>query len=405
MERFVGLLGVAAILGVAFLMSAKRSQINYRLVVWGLGLQLSFALFILKTPIGKPIFLFFDGAIRKLLSFSDQGAQFIFNALAISPGNDGSLGFFFAFQVLPTIIFFSAFMTILYHFGIMQFVVRLIAQAMQKTMKTSGSETLSASANIFVGQTEAPLVIRPFIQTMTKSELMAIMTVGFATIAGGVMAIYVKMLEDVPNIAGHLMAASVMSAPAALVIAKIIYPETEDSPTKGDLKLEIEKTEDNVMEAITRGSNDGMRLAVNVASMLIAIVALVAAANYVLGVVGLSLEQIMGWIFSPLTFAMGVPAKDVFLIGELMGQKIALTELIAFGNLQTMVSQLETKSVIIASYALCGFANFASIGIQIGGIGALAPERRKDLSKLAIKSMFGGALASWLTATIVGIIL
>ncbi len=412
MERFVGLIGVAGILGIAYLMSAKRSQINFRLVFWGLGLQLSFALFILKTPIGKPIFLFFDGVIRKLLSFSDQGAQFIFNALAISPGNDGSLGFFFAFQVLPTIIFFSAFMTILYHFGIMQFIVRLIAKGMQKTMKTSGSETLSASANIFVGQTEAPLVIRPFIQTMTRSELMAIMTVGFATIAGGVMAIYVKMLEDVPNIAGHLMAASLMSAPAALVIAKIIYPETEDSPTKGDLKLDIEKTEDNVMEAITRGSNDGMRLAVNVASMIIAIVALVAAANFVLeevgsifGVVDLTLQKVMGWIFSPLAFAMGIPTKDVFLIGQLMGEKIALTELIAYGNLQNMASQLETKSVIIASYALCGFANFASVGIQIGGIGALAPDRRKDLSQLALKAMFGGALASWLTATIVGIIL
>lgn len=405
MERFVGLIGVAGILGIAYLMSAKRSQINFRLVFWGLGLQLSFALFILKTPIGKPIFLFLDGVIRKLLSFSDQGAQFIFNALAISPGNEGSLGFFFAFQVLPTIIFFSAFMTILYHFGIMQFVVRLIAKVMQKTMNTSGSETLSASANIFVGQTEAPLVIRPFLDTMTRSELMAIMTVGFATIAGGVMAIYVKMLTGVPNIAGHLMAASVMSAPAALVIAKIIYPETEDSPTKGDLTLHIEKTEDNVMEAITRGSNDGMRLAANVAAMLIAIVALVAAANYVLGIVGLSLQQIMGWIFSPLSFAMGVPIKDVFLIGGLMGEKIALTELVAYGHLQEMVTQLEPKSVIIASYALCGFANFASVGIQIGGIGALAPNRRKDLSKLALKAMFGGALASWLTATIVGIIL
>ncbi len=405
MERFVGLIGVVGILGIAYLMSSKRSQINFRLVFWGLGLQLSFALFILKTPVGKPIFLFFDGVIRKLLSFSDQGAGFIFNALAISPENEGSLGFFFAFQVLPTIIFFSAFMTILYHFGIMQFVVRLLAKVMQKTMKTSGSETLSASANIFVGQTEAPLVIRPFLQTMTRSELMAIMTVGFATIAGGVMAIYVKMLAGIPNIAGHLMAASVMSAPAALVIAKIIYPETEDSPTKGDLKLDIEKTEDNVMEAITRGSNDGMRLAVNVASILIAIVALVAAANYILGLAGLSLQQIMGWIFSPLAFAMGVPTKDVFLIGGLMGEKIALTELIAYGHLQEMIPQLETKSVIIASYALCGFANFASVGIQIGGIGALAPDRRKDLSQLALKAMFGGALASWLTATIVGIIL
>ncbi len=404
MERFIGILGIISILGVAYLFSKNRSQINFRLVGWGLGLQLAFALFILKTPVGQPIFFFLDGAIRRLLSFSDEGAKFIFNNLAVPEGSEGSLGFFFAFQVLPTIIFFSAFMAILYHLGIMQVVVRFIARGMQKTMKTSGSETLSASANIFVGQTEAPLVIRPFIETMTRSEIMAIMTVGFATIAGGVMAIYVKWLANVPNIAGHLMAASVMSAPAALAIAKVMHPETEDSPTKGDLKMHVEKTEDNVMEAITRGSTDGMRLAANVATLLIAIVAFVAAINYVLGVVGLSLEQILGWIFSPLAFVMGVPTSDVFTIGGLMGEKIVLTELIAYGHLQELAPELEPKSVIIASYALCGFSNFASVGIQIGGIGALAPGRRKDLAKLAMRAMFGGALASWLTATVVGII-
>ncbi|MHC4149234.1 MAG: NupC/NupG family nucleoside CNT transporter [Planctomycetota bacterium] len=405
MERFIGILGIISILGVAYLFSKNRSQVNFRLVGWGLGLQLAFALFILKTPVGQPIFFFLDGAIRRLLSFSDEGAKFVFNNLAVPEGAEGSLGFFFAFQVLPTIIFFSAFMAILYHLGIMQIVVRFIARGMQKTMKTSGSETLSASANIFVGQTEAPLVIRPFIETMTRSEIMAIMTVGFATIAGGVMAIYVKWLANVPNIAGHLMAASVMSAPAALVIAKVMHPETEDSPTKGDLKMHVEKTEDNVMEAITRGSTDGMRLAANVATLLIAIVAFVAAVNYVLGVVGLSLEQILGWIFSPLAFVMGVPTNDVFTIGGLMGEKIVLTELIAYGHLQELAPELEQKSVVIASYALCGFSNFASIGIQIGGIGALAPGRRKDLAKLAMRAMFGGALASWLTATVVGIIL
>ena len=405
MERFVGILGIVVILGIAYLFSKHRSEVNFRLVGWGLGLQLAFAVFILKTPIGQPIFFFLDGVIRKLLSFSDKGAQFVFGNLALPAGSEDSLGFFFAFQVLPTIIFFSAFMAILYHLGIMQVIVRLIARGMQKTMKTSGSETLSASANIFVGQTEAPLVIRPFIETMTHSEIMAIMTVGFATIAGGVMAIYVKMLSGVPNIAGHLMAASVMSAPAALVVAKIMHPETEDSPTKGDLRMDVEKSEDNVMEAITRGSTDGMRLAANVATLLIAIFALVAAANYVLGLAGLSLEVILGWIFWPLSFVMGVPAKDAFEIAKLMGEKIVLTELFAYDHLQDMAPQLETKSVIIASYALCGFANFASIGIQIGGIGALAPSRRKDLAKLAVRAMFGGALASWLTATVVGIIL
>ena len=405
MHRLIGFLGIAAILGIAFLMSNNRKAINYRVVYWGLGLQLAFAIFILATPIGKPVFMFLDSAINKLLSFSDAGAEFLFGALAISPGQENSLGFFFAFQILPTIIFFSAFMAILYHFGIMQLVVKYIARAMQKTMGTSGSETLSASGNIFVGQTEAPLLIRPFIKTMTKSEYMAVMTGGFATMAGGVLAIYAKWLTDIPNIAGHLMAASVMSAPAALVLAKIIYPEVEDSPTAGDKMVEMEKAEGNVMESIANGTSDGMRLAANVGAMLIAIVALVATANFALGMVGLSIQQILGWIFSPLAFLMGVPWADVTLVGQLMGEKIVLTELIAYSHLQDVMGQLDEKSMIISSYALCGFANFTSIGIQIGGIGALAPERRGDLSKVAFKAMIGGALASWLTATVAGIMI
>ncbi|MCH7732489.1 MAG: NupC/NupG family nucleoside CNT transporter [Candidatus Marinimicrobia bacterium] len=404
MERLTGFLGIFAILGIAYLMSNNRKEINLRIVYWGLGLQWFFAIFILATPIGKPLFLFFDRAIKKLLQFSDEGAKFVFNNLALGPQSENSLGFFFAFQVLPTIIFFSALMAILYYFGIMQLLVKGIAKGMQKTMGTSGSETLSCSSNIFVGQTEAPLVVRPFLNTMTKSELTAIMTGGFATIAGGVMAIYVKWLSDIPNIAGHLMAASVMSAPAALVIAKIVYPEVEESPTQGDLKTEIGKMDDNVMEAVSRGATDGMRLAANVAAMLIAIVAMVAGVNYFLSLVGLSLQQILGWIFSPLAFTMGVPAADIFKIGSLMGEKIVLTELIAFGHLQEM-TDLTVKSRVIATYALCGFANFASIGIQIGGIGALAPNRRKDLAKVATKAMMAGALASWLTASIAGILL
>ncbi len=405
MQRFTGLLGVAALLGIAYLMSNNRKAINKRVVYWGLGLQVTFAVFILATPIGQPLFIFFDRGIRRLLSFSDSGAQFLFNALAIGPGNEGSLGFFFAFQILPTIIFFSAFMAILYHIGLMQFIVKYIARAMQKTMGTSGAETLSASANIFVGQTEAPLVIRPFVKSMTKSEFMAVMTGGFATMAGGVLAIYAKWLADIPNIAGHLMAASVMSAPAALVMAKIIYPEVEDSPTQGDLKMDIEKTGGNVMEAIARGTNDGMKLAANVGAMLIAIVALVAAGNYALGWIGLSIQQVLGWVFSPLALLMGIPYADIFTVGQLMGEKIVLTELVAYAHLQEMAPVLTEKSLIISSYALCGFANFASIGIQIGGIGSLAPERRGDLSQVALKAMIGGALASWLTATIAGIML
>ena len=405
MHRLIGFLGIAAILGIAFLMSNNRKAINYRVVYWGLGLQIAFAIFILATPIGKPVFMFLDKAINKLLSFSDAGAEFLFGALAISPGQENSLGFFFAFQILPTIIFFSAFMAILYHFGIMQLVVKYIAKGMQKTMGTSGSETLSASGNIFVGQTEAPLLIRPFIKNMTKSEFMAVMTGGFATMAGGVLAIYAKWLTDIPNIAGHLMAASVMSAPAALVLAKIIYPEVEESPTAGDKMVDIEKPEGNVMESIANGTSDGMRLAANVGAMLIAIVALVAAANFALGMVGLSIQQILGWVFSPLAFLMGVPWADVTLVGQLMGEKIVLTELIAYSHLQDVMGQIDEKSMIISSYALCGFANFTSIGIQIGGIGALAPERRGDLSKVAFKAMIGGALASWLTATVAGIMI
>ena len=405
MQRFIGFLGIAAILGIAFLMSNNRKAINYRVVYWGLGLQIAFAIFILATPIGKPVFMFLDKVISKLLSFSDEGATFLFGALAISPGQENSLGFFFAFQILPTIIFFSAFMAILYHFGIMQWVVKYIAKGMQKTMGTSGAETLSCSANIFVGQTEAPLVIRPFVKTMTKSEFMAVMTGGFATMAGGVLAIYAKWLTDIPNIAGHLMAASVMSAPAALVLAKIIYPEVEDSPTAGDKMVDIPKAQGNIMESIANGTSDGMRLAANVGAMLIAIVALVAAANFALGMVGLSIQQILGWIFSPLAFLMGVPWADVTLVGQLMGEKIVLTELIAYSHLQEVMGQIDEKSLIISSYALCGFANFSSIGIQIGGIGALAPERRGDLSKVAFKAMIGGALASWLTATVAGIMI
>jgi concentrative nucleoside transporter, CNT family len=405
MDRLMGILGIFVILGIGVLLSNNRKAINKKLVLWGLGLQIGFAIFILKTPIGKPIFLFFDKAVRKLLTFSDEGAAFVFNALTIGPGNQDSLGFFFAFQVLPTIIFFSAFMGILYYFGIMQFIVKWLAKAMQKTMGTSGSETMSVSANIFVGQTEAPLVIRPFIATMTNSEIMAVMTGGFATMAGGVIAIYVKWLDHIPNIAGHLMAASVMSAPAALVLAKIVFPETKESVTAGKIVVNVNNDDDNVMDAISRNVGDGIKLAANVAGMLIAIVGLVAFFNYTLGWFGLSIQQILGWVFSPLAFFMGVPFVDIQTIGTLMGEKIVLTELVAYGHLETLTSTLQVKSQIIASYALCGFANFASIGIQVGGIGALAPERRKDISKIAFKAMIAGALASWLTATIAGILL
>ncbi|HIA79744.1 MAG TPA: NupC/NupG family nucleoside CNT transporter [Candidatus Marinimicrobia bacterium] len=405
MERLIGILGIIVLLGIALAMSNNRNSIPWRLVAWGLGLQLLFAIFILKTPMGQPFFGAVDTVFKKLLSFSDAGSDFLFKSFSTGVVEAPLMNF--AFRILPTLIFFSSLITVFYHLGIMQFIVKWIARAMQKTMGTSGSETLSVSANIFVGQTEAPLMVRPFVSKMTKSELMAMMVGGFATVAGGVMAIYVKMLEDIPGIAGHMMAASIMSAPAALVIAKIIYPETESSETMGELNITLEKKDDNVMEALSHGATDGMKLAANVGAMLVAFVAMIALVNAILGLIDLSLQQILGWIFSPLAWTMGVPWSDAGTIGTLMGEKLVLTELIAYGDLAELRStnSISDRSAIIASYALCGFANFASVGIQLGGIGGIAPERRKDLSKLAMKAMIGGALASWLTATLAGILI
>ena len=410
MNRFIGILGVLAILAIAYLISNDKKNINLRVVFWGLGLQLLFGIFILVTPFGKPIFSWFDKAINKLLSFSQEGSAFLFASFTDGKMHPAVINF--AFYVLPTVIFFSALMSVLYHIGIMQKIIKVIAWIMQRTMKTSGPETTSISANIFVGQTEAPLVIKPFISKMTNSELMAIMTGGFATVAGGVMAIYVGMLQNVPGIAGHLMAASIMSAPAALVIAKIIYPESKDKDVSKDIDLSSnlnEPTEGNVLESLGNGATEGLKLAANIAAMLIAFVALISLANYMLNILGTSLEEIFGYIFMPLAFLMGAPWSEANILGSLLGQKIVLTELIAYMNLSNMeiggVNGISEKTAILASYALCGFANFASIGIQLGGIGSIAPERKKDLAKLVTKAMFAGALASWLTATIAGILI
>ena len=406
MERFIGLLGIVVLLAIAFALSNNRKQINMRIIGWGLGLQAIFAIFILKTPIGGPLFGILDKTIRKLISFSDAGSDFLFKSFVPDVGYHVAM-INFAFRALPTIIFFSSLMAVLYHFGIIQMFVKWIARAMQKTMGTSGSETLSVSANIFVGQTEAPLIVRPFIQHMTKSELMAVMTGGFATVAGGVLAIYVMWLGDIPGIAGHLLAASVMSAPGALVVAKIIYPETESSETMGDLKINIKQKSTNAMEALGDGATSGLKLAANVAAMLVAFVSLVAMINYLLGFVGTSMESILGFIFKPLAWTMGVPWSEAGTLGTLMGKKIVFTELIAYGDLKELMSTgaITDRTAIIASYALCGFANFGSIGIQLGGIGGMAPERKKDLAKLVTKAMVGGALASWLTATIAGLLI
>jgi len=406
MGSLLGILGLFTLLSIAFLLSENRLAINIKTVLYGLIFQLIFALFILKTPFGAPIFSFLDKSINILISFSSSGSDFLFKSYIDGVGfHPGLINF--AFSTLPTIIFFSSLVAVLYHFGILQAIIKFIARRMQLTLGTSGSETLSVAGNIFLGQTESPLMVRPFVSKMTKSELMAVMTGGFATVSGGVLAIYVSWLTDIQGIAGHLLAASVMSAPAALVVAKIIYPETDESQTMGDVNVNIEQTNINAMEALSNGATDGLKLAANIAAMLIAFISFVAMVNYFLSFGGTSMEEIFGIIFRPLAWTMGVPWNEAQLVGMLMGKKIVLTELIAYGDLQNLIKDgmISERSAIISTYALCGFSNFASIGIQLGGIGAMAPERKKDLAKLVTKGMFGGAIASWLTATIAGLLL
>ena len=418
MNKLIGIIGVFAILGLAYLLSNNKNKIDKRLILWGISLQIFFAILILKVPGGKFVFNSIDAIIKKILDFSVEGSKFLFGNLADdslyfpSDGTWPGFGFQFAFLVLPTVIFFSSIMSVLYHIGIMQKIIKVISRIMQKTMGTSGAETTSISANIFVGQTEAPLVIKPFINKMTRSELMAIMTGGFATVAGGVMAAYVLMLnKTIPGIAGHLMAASIMSAPAALVIAKIIYPETSVSETASE-NIELSKVSDeaNFLEAIGNGATEGMKLAINIAAMLIAFISVITLLNWLLSLISfggtiLSIELILGYIFMPLAFLMGAPWSEAQVLGSLMGQKLVLTEFIAYGNLAALGDTISERTATIAAYSLCGFANFASIGIQLGGIGSIAPERKKDLAQLVTKAMLGGALASWLTATIAGILI
>jgi len=436
-QRITAFFGIFVLLGIAWLLSNNRKKINFRIVIWGLLLQLIFAILILKTGPGQSVFFFARAFITKLLSFTDAGASFLFGNLyrgdpdivkqiggagplqvhdSVS-GQFVDIGIIFAFHILPTIIFFASLMGVMYHLGVMQKIVQFMAWIMAKTMGTSGAESLSAAGNIFVGQTEAPLLIKPYVAEMTRSELMAIMVGGFATIAGGVMAAYVRFGVD----AGHLMAASVMSAPAALVVAKIIYPETEESKTRGFVKLDVEKNTANVIDAAANGAADGLRLALNVGAMLMAFIALIAMIDFFLGYLDnivnfitfnqlhvqwdLNLKKIFGVIFSPIAFVMGVDPKDIFQFGNLLGTKVSINELVAYIELTSLKGAISERSFIIGTYALCGFANFSSIAIQIGGIGGIAPERRGDLAKIGLKAMFGGAIASWLTATIAGILL
>ncbi|MEL0269961.1 MAG: nucleoside transporter C-terminal domain-containing protein [bacterium] len=406
MENYTGILGIIVLLGIAFLLSNNKTLINKNIIFWGLGLQISFAIIILKTSFGKALFFYFNILIVKLISFADAGSDFLFTSFIPEVGYDQAL-INFAFRALPVIIFFSSLIAATYHLGIIQIIIKNIAKVMEKTMKTSGAETLSISANIFVGQTEAPILIRPYISKMTNSELMTVMVGGFSTVAGSVMALYVTWLNNIPEIAGHLLAASVMSAPAALMVAKIIYPETKSYQIINSNSIKLKSQDNNLVDAIGRGATDGLKLAANVAAMLIAFISLVAMINFILSLLGTSMQEMLGLLFKPLAWTMGIPWADAKIVGTLMGEKIVLTELIAFRDLSDYVSNntISERSVIIASYALCGFANFGSIGIQLGGIGSMAPKRKNDLSKLVFKAMLGGAIASWLTASIVGILI
>ncbi len=436
-SRLVGILGVMTTLGLAFSMSIDRGSIRWPLVAMGTGLQIVFAILVLKTAVGEAMFRIATDAVNKLLSFNIEGSRFVFgnivdNAIPVtSAGSPTELvantGSMIAFGVLPSILFFSALTSLLYYLGILQVVVRGMAWVMRRTMGTSGAESLSAAANIFVGQTEAPLLVKPYLNKMTKSELMAVMTGGFATVAGGVMAAYVGFLQDIPGIAGHLVTASILSAPAALAISKVMYPE-DGEPLSGDsLVLSAERKYRNVLEAAAEGASEGARLAINVAAMLIAFVGLIAMCDWMLQVVpvvfcpdgvalgyaaecsSLTLSQILGWLFSPIAFAMGVPWSEATIVGSLLGEKLVLTEFVAYIHLGDLIAAeqpvLSQRSAIIASYALCGFANFASIGIQLGGIGGIAPERMGDLAQIALRAMIGGSLAAFMTATIAGVFL
>ena len=432
-DRLRSLVGLVALGLIAWGLSTDRRRVPWRVVGWGIGLQLTFAWFILKTRAGVQIFDAAGSVVVGLLGFTLNGAQFVFGNLVYDtvpvgtgvvgqggftalPGQVAQTGAAFAFYVLPTIIFFSALMTVLYHLGVMQLVVRGFASVMQRTMRTSGAETLSAAGNIFVGQTEAPLLIKPFIEKMTMSELMAVMTGGFATVAGGVLAAYVGMLVVYfPDIAGHMLAASVMSAPAALVVAKLMMPESEEPATSGSLEIVVEKRDVNVIDAAARGASEGLHLALNVGAMLLAFVALIYLCNGMLGWAGglfgydgLTIELILGVLLAPLAWLMGVPWSEAPAVASLMGVKTVLNEFIAYLQLAGMLGgepTLSPRSVIIATYALSGFANFGSIAIQIGGIGGIAPSRRHDLSRIGLRAMIGGSIAAFMTATVAGMIL
>jgi CNT family concentrative nucleoside transporter len=461
-ERLIGIVGIVVMIGLTVLLSYDRKRIKWRLVASGLGLQVVFGLIVLKTDFGRAFFATMGDWITSLLGFQEQGARFVFGNLVqgnvpvgvpngtggldTSAGMVANTGAFFAFNVLPTIIFFSALMSVLYYLGVMQWIVKGLAWGMQKTLGTSGAETLSASGNIFLGQTEAPLLIKPFVGLMTRSELMAVMVGGFATVAGGVLAAYVGMLSGMlPGIASHLLAASVMNAPAGLYLAKILMPETQVPVTQGSLSMEPEPvdpavatvpaevalagprwlpfrwvkkrvatTDSSLLEAAANGAAQGVQLAINVAAMLMAFIALVAMLNAglgwvggLMGIEGLSLQSILGFLLRPLAWVMGVPWQDTAYVGSLIGLKTSLNEFVAYAQFASDLGQgvvLEPRSALITTYALLGFANFSSIAIQIGGIGGLAPERRGEIAKYGLRAMIAGNFAAFISACIAGML-
>ena len=419
LTRLQPLIGLVGILGLAYALSTNRRAISLRIVGWGLALQVLFALIVLKTEIGIRAFQWLGNKIQDLLHYSVEGSRFVFGPLGdvavwskvmnnTLGAEGGQYAVIFAFQILPTIIFIAALFAILYFLGVMQVIVQMFAVVMNKVMGASGAESLNVAASIFMGQTEAPLTIRPFLARMTQSELMTVMTSGMAHISGGIMAAYIAFGIE----ARHLLTAVIMTAPGTLMMAKMFVPETETPETRGTVKLQIEKTDVNVIDAAGRGTAEGLHLAMNVAAMLISFVAMIFLLNGILGAIGnaigipgFSLQMIFGWVFAPVAWSLGVPWRDAAAIGNLLGTRMVLNEFIAFAQLGALRDSLDPRSFTIATFALCGFANFASIGMQIGGIGALAPTRRSDLARLGLRAMLAGTLANFITAIIVGFLL
>lgn len=416
-DIFFGLFGLLVLMSIAWIFSAHRKHVNWRVVGLGVVLQLIFAVLVLKSTWGQAVFDALSRVFVTIIGFTQVGTQFIFGPLT----NIGEFGFIFAIQVLPTIIFFASLMSVLYHLGVMQKIVQAMAWVMTRVLNVSGAESLAVAANVFVGQTEAPLVVRPYIARMTNSELFTTMAGGMATIAGGVLAAYVGLLGgDDPErqlyFAKHLLSASIMAAPATIVISKILQPEREESLTKGNVQLHVEKTSSNVIEAAANGASDGVKLALNVGGMLLAFLGLIALINYPLEALGewsglqqslghpLDLATILGWVLSPIAWVIGVPWQDAVNVGGLIGQKIVANEFVAYSQFNSIKESLSDQAVLLSTYALCGFANFSSIAIQLGGIGGMAPERRSEIAALGFKAVLGGTLVTLMTATIAGVI-